>query len=52
MRIVAPQKVGDYTRYFLDNPAAPHKIQVYVLKDLLRERFGIEFRPRTDKAIV
>lgn len=49
MRIVEPGAAGEYTKYFLDNPAAPHKIQVYVLRDLLKERYKIEFRPRTDK---
>jgi hypothetical protein len=52
MRIVGPLTEGDCTKYFLDNPSAPHKIQVYVLRDLLREQYGVEFRPRTDKATV
>ena len=37
---------GDYTRYFLDAPHIAHKIEVYVLKDYLREKLGLEFRPR------
>jgi hypothetical protein len=52
MRIVGPMTEGDCTKYFLDNPAAPHKIQVYVLKDFLKERYNIEFRPRTDKGTI
>lgn len=49
MQIVEANATSKCTRYFLDNPAAPHKIQVFVLRDLLKEQFGIEFRPRTDK---
>jgi hypothetical protein len=52
MQILAPAADGDYTKYFLDNPAKPHKIEVYVLKDFLKERYKIEFRPRTDKTTV
>lgn len=37
----------DHTTYYLDDPRKPIRIQVYVLKDYLRERFNIEFRPRT-----
>jgi hypothetical protein len=51
MTISAPSGTeGDYTRYFLDHPKTAEKIEVYVLKDYLREKYGIEFRPRTDKA--
>ena len=52
MRIVGPVASEDCTKYFLDNPSAAHKIQVYVLKDLLRERYTVEFRPRTEAATV
>lgn len=52
MRVVGPPATGDCTKYFLDNPGLPHKIQVYVLKDLLKERYGVEFRPRSDKASI
>lgn len=40
----------DYTRYMLTTPIDPHNIQVFVLKDYLRERLGIEFRPRPGRS--
>jgi len=52
MRIVAAAGKGDYTKYFLDNPSKPHKIEVYVLKDFLKEKYNIEFRPRTEEETV
>jgi hypothetical protein len=36
-----------YKTFMLDNPRKAHKINVIVLKDYLKEKFGIEFRPRT-----
>jgi hypothetical protein len=46
--LIAPvDKEGEYTRYYLDNPKRAHKIEVFVLKDYLKEKLGIEFRPRT-----
>ncbi len=51
MEIVQPERVGDSTRYFLDNPRQPHKIEVYVLKDYLAAH-GIEFRPRTMESVM
>jgi len=41
----------DYTRFFLDNPKKAHKIEVYCLKNYLKEKLGIEFSPRTDDAL-
>jgi hypothetical protein len=41
-----------YTTYMLINPRKVHNIEVYVLKDYLKERLGIEFRPRTSKDIL
>jgi hypothetical protein len=32
-----------YTRYMLDDPQEPHKIEVYVLEEYLREHLGIVF---------
>ncbi|HEU5290459.1 MAG TPA: ATP-binding protein [Cyclobacteriaceae bacterium] len=52
MQIVPPAKENDYTKYYLDNPRKAHKIEVYVLKDFLREKLKIEFRPRTANSIV
>lgn len=40
------------TKYFLDNPQRAHKIEVIVLKDFLREKLGLEFRPRSATATV
>jgi hypothetical protein len=52
LQIIQPLSEKDYTKYFLDNPRSAHKIQVYVLKDYLRQRFDIEFRPRTEKDVL
>jgi hypothetical protein len=52
MQIVPPANVKDYTKYYLDNPRKAHKIEVYVLKDYLRERLGIEFRPRNSNSTI
>jgi hypothetical protein len=52
LQIVQPSKEGDYTRYFLDNPRKAHKIEVFVLKYYLKEKCGIEFKPRAKDAIV
>jgi hypothetical protein len=42
----ADPKAGGYTGYFLRRDFKT-EIQVFVLKDYLREMLGIEFRPRT-----
>jgi hypothetical protein len=47
MVIVPPTREGEYIKYFLDNHRKQHKIEVFVLKDYLREKLGLEFRPRT-----
>lgn len=52
MQIISPDKDGDYTRYFLDNPTKAHKIEVFCLKEYLKEKLGIEFKSRTSDAIV
>lgn len=52
MQIIPPEKDGDYTKYFLDRPSGAHKIEVFVLKDYLKQKLGIEFRPRTTKDIL
>jgi len=41
-----------HTTYMLINPRKAHNIEVYVLKDYLKEKLGIEFRPRTSKDIL
>lgn len=45
--IQANQTSDGYTKYFLDNPQSIHKIEVFVLKDYLKQKLGLEFRPRT-----
>lgn len=52
MKIAPPEKDGDYTRYFLDNPRKAHRIEVFVLKDYLKEKLRLEFRPRTKDSII
>jgi hypothetical protein len=47
MVISAPTNPEEYTKYFLDDPRSPHKIEVFVLKHYLKEKLSIEFRPRT-----
>jgi hypothetical protein len=47
MIIVPPENKNDYTHYYLDPTIGTIKIEVFVLKDYLREKLGIEFRPRT-----
>jgi hypothetical protein len=42
----ADPKEGGYTGYFLRHNFK-QDIQIYVLKDYLREKLGLEFRPRT-----
>lgn len=49
MEIIQPTSNEDYTKYFLNNPRSAHKIEVFVLKDYLKQKLSIEFRPRTDK---
>jgi len=52
MQIIAPSDDPDYTRYFIDNPKKAHKIEVYVLKQYLKEKLNIDFKPRTKDAVV
>ncbi len=50
LKIQAPpqnQKGADaYTRFFLDDPYSPIRIEVIVLKFYLKERLQLEFKPR------
>lgn len=52
MQIVSPENDSDYTRYFLDNPKKAHKIEVFCLKNYLKEKLNIEFRPRASDAVI
>ena len=49
LKIASPEKEGDVTRYFLDNDRSERKIEIYVLCDYLKEKLGVEFRPRLIK---
>ncbi|NLR58913.1 hypothetical protein HGH93_12425 [Chitinophaga polysaccharea] len=48
MQIIQPKDEKDYTHFLLDNPRSIHKIEVYVLKYFLKEKLGIDFKPRTE----
>lgn len=52
MIISSPQSQKEHTRYYLDNPRSAHKIEVFVLKDYLKEKLSIEFRPRSSNQII
>lgn len=52
MQIIAPSRADEYTRYFLDNPRKAHKIEVFCLKNYLREKLQLEFTPRTAASVV
>ena len=52
MQIIQPENENDYTRYFLDRPSSAHRIEVYVLKDYLKEQLNIDFRPRTNNDLI
>ena len=52
MQIITPENNLDYTRSFLDNPKKAHKIEVFVLKQYLKEKLNIEFKPRMQGAVV
>ncbi len=42
--IVTPKTSdSEYTRYMLDDPQQPHKIEVFVLEDYLKEKLGLVF---------
>jgi len=40
---------NSYTKHMLVSTTEPHNIEVFVLKDFLRERLKIEFRPRSSE---
>ncbi|MEW6202989.1 MAG: hypothetical protein AB1546_13515, partial [bacterium] len=46
LRITPAGTDPNYTRYMLVSPQERHNIEVFVLKDYLKEKLGIEFRPR------
>ncbi len=46
LKITKPGPSTEYTKHMLVSDIEPHNIEVYVLKDYLKERLDIEFRPR------
>ncbi len=52
MQILSPDGENDYTHYYLDNPRKAHKIEVFVLKQFLKEKLHIEFSPRAEDSII
>lgn len=52
LQIIQPENSADYTKYFLDRPSSAHKIEVYVLKDYLKQKLNIDFRPRTSMDVL
>lgn len=49
LKIVNPANDGDYTKYFLDDNRGGNPIHVFVLKDYLKQKLGLEFRPRVHR---
>ena len=47
LTIIPPSNFEDYTHYYLDDLKGSRKIEIFVLKSFLREKLGIEFKPRT-----
>jgi len=37
---------GSYKKYMLVSNISPHNIEVFVLKDYLKDKIGLDFRPR------
>ena len=52
LRIIPPENSGDYTRYYLDSLRSERKIEIYVLKYYLNEKYGISFTPRTESSSI
>ena len=50
LKIVPPECAGDYTRYYLDSMRSDRKIEIFVLKYYLEEKFGITFAPRNESS--
>lgn len=50
LHIIPPENQGDYTRYYLDSLRSDKKIEIFVLKYYLEEKFGINFYPRNENS--
>lgn len=48
LRISPKKEEGDHTRYMLDDPRDPHKIQIFVLEEYLKEKLDIAFSTRVE----
>jgi hypothetical protein len=46
LKVINPGPKAEYTRYILAPNAEGHSVEVYVLRDYLKERCSIEFGPR------
>jgi hypothetical protein len=51
LHVVPPEIPDGVTSYFLDHPRRGQKIQVFVLKEYLREKYKLEFRSRTAEEV-
>jgi hypothetical protein len=51
MYIIQPESPKGCTKFYLDNPREAHKIEVYVLKEYLKQKLGISFISRTSSAL-
>jgi len=47
LKITKPAAKAGHTKYMLVSETEEHNIEVFVLKDLLKERCKVEFKPRT-----
>ncbi|MFQ5885284.1 MAG: hypothetical protein ACE5IO_09315, partial [Thermoplasmata archaeon] len=47
LRILPADDETDYTRYMLTSPRERHNIEVFVLREFLGEKLGLEFKPRS-----
>lgn len=47
LRITPATSQSEHTHYMLVSPRERHNIEVFVLKDYLRENLGLEFHPRS-----
>jgi len=52
LKIIPPEQEGDYTRYYLDSLRSDRKIEIFVLKYYLEEKFGIKFVPRNENSVI
>lgn len=47
LKITSKSEDNPYTKYMLISTTEPHNIEVIVLKDYIKDKLGLEFRPRT-----